>query len=108
VLSLLLGGVVASACAAALPAPNELDAKRVTKRWPGVSTTDLEQGRTLYAVRCSRCHELYDPGRYTPGRWEAAVREMTPRSGLSGDEERLVVQYLVAVASRTQRHSSAN
>jgi hypothetical protein len=33
---------------------------------------------------------------------------MTTRSGLSGDEERLVVQYLVAVASRTERHSSTN
>jgi mono/diheme cytochrome c family protein len=108
VLALLVGCVAATACAAALPAPSELDAKRVTSRWPGVKTADLEHGRSLYAMRCSRCHELYDPGSYPPGHWETAVREMTTRSGLSGDEERLVVQYLVAVASRTERHSSTN
>jgi hypothetical protein len=106
--ALALGGVAATACMEGLPAPNALDAERVTKRWPGVKTADLEHGRSLYAMRCSRCHELYEPSAYPANHWEASVREMNDRAGLTFDEERLVVQYLVAVASREAKHSSAN
>jgi hypothetical protein len=106
--ALALGAVAATACMVGLPAPNALDAERVTKRWPGVKTADLEHGRSLYAMRCSRCHELYEPSAYPANHWEASVREMNERAGLTGEEERFVVQYLVALASRTERHSSTN
>jgi cytochrome c5 len=105
---LALGAAAATGCTQGLPAPNALDAERVTKRWPGVKTADLEHGRSLYATRCSRCHELYEPSTYPANHWEASVREMNERAGLTGDEERLVVQYLVALASRAERHSSNN
>jgi hypothetical protein len=103
-----LACLASTACMAGLPAPTELDARRVTARWPEVKTADLEHGRSLYAVRCSRCHDLYDPGAYSASHWETSVREMNSRAGLSNDEERLVVQYLVAVASRAERQTSSN
>jgi mono/diheme cytochrome c family protein len=105
----LLGGTLVAGlvgCAVGLPAPTELDATRVSSRWPALHAADLEHGRALYAQRCSRCHELFDPSIHAAGQWETAVREMNARAGLSEAEERLVVQYLVAVASRSERHSS--
>lgn len=101
-----VAGALVAGCAGGLPAPTELDARRVTKRWPSANTADLEHGRVLYATRCSRCHELYDPASHASSHWEAAVHEMNDRAGLSADEERLVVMYLTAVASRSERHSS--
>jgi len=103
-----LAGLGGAACMAGLPAPTELDARRVTARFPGVKTADLEHGRSLYAVRCSRCHDLFDPGAYSASHWETSVHEMNSRAGLSNDEERLVIQYLVAVASRSERQTSTN
>jgi len=107
--ALLLGGSLVAGlvgCAGGLPAPTELDARRVSARWPALHAADLEHGRALYAQRCSRCHELFDPSIHAASHWEASVHEMNRRAGLNDAEERLVVQYLVAVASRSERHSS--
>jgi hypothetical protein len=108
-LALWLGvaGALVAGCAGGLPAPTDVDAHRVTTRWPAVKTADLEHGRALYAARCSRCHELFDPASQAASHWETAVHEMNDRAGLDDDEEHLVVMYLVAVASRSERHSSA-
>ena len=91
----------ATACAGGLPAPSAVDAERVAGRWPGVRAADLEQGRSLYAARCSRCHALYEPGAYPAAHWEGAVHEMRTRAGLNDSEERFIVQYLVSVSSRS-------
>jgi len=90
------------ACAGGLPAPSDGDAQRVVSRWPGVRTADLEQGRSLYAQRCARCHALYEPEAYPAAKWEGAVHEMRDRAGLSEGEERSIIQYLVSVSSRTE------
>lgn len=102
--ALLLAGVLSplgTGCASGLPAPSELDARRVVARWPGVRTADLEQGRSLYAARCARCHALYEPAAYPAAHWEGAVHEMRARAGLSDVEERFIIQYLVSVSSRS-------
>ena len=93
--------VLLGACAGGLPAPSEVDAERVVARWPGVRAADLEQGRSLYAARCARCHALYAPAEYPADHWETAVHEMRERAGLSEAEERSIVQYLVSLSSRT-------
>jgi cytochrome c5 len=95
--ALLLG-----ACAVALPSPTASDTARVARRWPHVTTADLDAGRTLYAERCSRCHELYAPDSYGAAAWERNVRAMRERSRLSDAEHSFIVQYLVSVASRNE------
>jgi hypothetical protein len=92
--------VCLGACAGSLPAPNDVDAKRVVQRWPGVRTADLEHGRSLYASRCARCHALYSPSDYPAAHWEGAVHEMRTRSGLNDAEELAIIQYLVSVSGR--------
>ena len=89
-------------CAAALPAPNALDAQRIADRYPHTTVADLERGRALYSKRCSSCHQLFEPARYSGSRWQKELIEMRDRAGLKGDEERLILQYLSAVGERPQ------
>jgi hypothetical protein len=99
-ITLILTAIVAAGCGAALPAPNALDARRIADRYPHATVADLELGRTLYSKRCSSCHQLFEPARFTGSRWQKELGQMRDRAGLKGDEERLILQYLSAVGER--------
>ncbi len=99
-ITLSFAALAAAGCAAALPAPNALDAQRIADRYPHASVADLELGRALYSKRCSMCHELFEPARFSGSRWQVEVGQMRDRAGLKGDEERLILQYLSAVGER--------
>lgn len=94
-------------CGASLPAPNALDAQRVADRYPHATVAELEQGRALYSKRCSTCHELFEPARYTGSRWQHELAQMRERAGLKDGEERLILQYLSAVGERPANATAA-
>jgi cytochrome c5 len=96
----LFAAIAAVSCAAALPAPNALDARRIADRYPHATVADLELGRSLYSKRCSSCHVLFEPARFSGARWQKELGQMRDRAGLKGDEERLILQYLSAVGER--------
>jgi mono/diheme cytochrome c family protein len=98
--TLICAAIAAAGCAAALPAPNALDAQRIASRYPHATVADLELGRSLYAKRCSSCHQLFEPARFSGSRWQEELGQMRDRAGLKGDEERLILQYLSAVGER--------
>jgi hypothetical protein len=101
-ITLVLVALAAMGCTAALPQPTALDAERIADRYPHATVADLERGRSLYSKRCSSCHELFEPARYTGPGWQKELVEMRDRAGLKGDEERLILQYLSAVGERPQ------
>jgi hypothetical protein len=65
------------------------------KRVPAADPAELRQledlpGFHAYAMRCSSCHVLPDPGAYEPGRWRGrvdAMREHIARAGVMPPEE---------------------
>jgi mono/diheme cytochrome c family protein len=95
--ALLLGLAGASACAAGLPHPSEVDVARARERWPETSRADLEKGREVYVVRCSTCHPLHRPTEYEPARWDAELHKMAPRARLSEAERDAHFRYVMAV-----------
>jgi len=84
-------------CAAAPPQP-------VLIAGPGQSLEQLDAGRGLFTSHCQGCHALPQPAQLAPGSWPAEVAGMSKKSGLSGPQVNLVVDYLVAAsrAARTQ------
>jgi mono/diheme cytochrome c family protein len=55
-------------------------------------------GQRLYRAHCAACHRLRDPSEQTPQGWARAVEHYGPRAHLSGEERRLVLEYLQARA----------
>jgi len=88
------------AAAAVLPAPTPVDAERISARFPKATLAELENGRSLYSKRCSSCHELFEPSRFSGERWKKELSHMRDRAGLRGSEEQLILQYLSAVGER--------
>ena len=57
---------------------------------------DLAAGERLFTTRCSRCHDLPKPSKYTMERWEPILSNMIPRARLSGVEAANVRAYIKA------------
>ncbi len=86
-----------AACAAHLPRPTPMQAELASQRWPGSSLESLKQGRSLYAAKCSGCHVPHRPSQYPAEKWSKIVDEKADRANLSGEEQELILQYLLTV-----------
>ena len=99
-LSGLLLTVVACG-ASATPAPIQADVARIENQYPGTKLAELEKGRSVYLSRCTSCHAPVAPRSIPAERWPHEVSEMSERARL-GEDESLVVRYLVAQALRAR------
>jgi hypothetical protein len=48
----------------------------------------------LWAQSCSRCHNVRDPGYYSPGQWTLVMQHMRVRGYLTGEETRRIAAFL--------------
>lgn len=101
VVLLWLAGATAACGSTAVPAPAQADVARVAQKYPKTTLADLQRGRQLYLSRCTSCHAPVEPASISPDMWPREVSEMSERASL-GDEEPLVVKYLVAQSLRAQ------
>jgi cbb3-type cytochrome oxidase cytochrome c subunit len=94
--------IVAIACnKKAIPVISE----RTTDPPPPVSpvaniTPDHVAGQRIFMNRCSKCHDLPDPGKYKAERWEGILRVMDTRAGLSREQEVHLNAYVKANAAK--------
>ena len=90
----MLCAVLAALCSGCamgpgLPMVSEHDAKKA-----GVERVTLETGRNLYAAKCSGCHELYHPARFSAKTWAVAVEEMGEQFHVKKTDQALIYGYL--------------
>ncbi len=60
----------------------------------------VEQGKSVYAVKCSRCHVLRVTGNYTMDQWDNILKKMIPNAKLTAEEEKRVVAYIRSEAKK--------
>jgi hypothetical protein len=90
-----------AACAhSTAPKVTDADAARAQTRFPGITSAELERGRSLFVGHCSSCHLPPTPTDIAADEWPGHVTEMRERAGLSYDEQDLVVRYVVTMATR--------
>jgi len=94
-LLLLLAGLAGCASMSSrednLPTPVAPDAQTAAR---------YQQGRSMYARKCGRCHELFDPAEYSADDWPGYVKRYGPRAGLIAEDRATVIEYLQASAQR--------
>ncbi|HWC65751.1 MAG TPA: hypothetical protein VG777_06695 [Thermoanaerobaculia bacterium] len=73
----------AAACATALPP----------------ATPETEAGRAIYSAKCHSCHRLYKPDRVSADKWPALLDKMAEKAKLTPDEEKAVLDWILAVSA---------
>ncbi|MFD0980320.1 hypothetical protein [Tropicimonas aquimaris] len=56
---------------------------------------------TLFAERCTACHQRRVPDHYTANQWRSLIKVMGPRTGLPEEEQMLILAFLQHHASDT-------
>lgn len=74
----------------------------------GTRIEDLERGWAIFTGPCAKCHSLDPPDKYSTVEWTRIVSEMAKPAHLSGEQERLLKQYLWAARAEMQAEKTAH
>jgi hypothetical protein len=77
-----------SSCTSELYVPTATDAT------PTVTFEELQKGRRKYVEKCSSCHALYLPEKYSSAQWRSILDDMEDEAKMNPDEKDLIVKYL--------------
>lgn len=61
----------------------------------GVMAPSVARGKKAWTENCARCHEMRDPKDLTDREWPAVIRHMRIRAGLTGQEERDMLELFI-------------
>jgi hypothetical protein len=76
-------------CITVLYVPTENDATN-----HNVSLNTLKKGRELYMNKCSSCHNLYLPTKYTNQKWLLIIGKMQKRAKIDSSQKDLIMKYI--------------
>jgi hypothetical protein len=84
-------------CTTPLLVPTETDLARAQNKWSNINLVSLKQGHALYVNKCGSCHYLYRPNKYSEEKWKKEMPEMSQRAKISGEEQELILRYLLSM-----------
>ncbi|MFL5322493.1 MAG: hypothetical protein ACJ790_22730 [Myxococcaceae bacterium] len=102
-----VGMALAFSACAGLRHATEADLPRAHVKFPNATLSSLNEGRQIYAARCSGCHTLFLPESRTAPEWNDMVDEMAKDAHLSANDRALIEQYLVTFAQAETGAGSA-
>lgn len=73
-------------------APSNEDADAAAKE--KMNVTLRAAGKEAYSVKCTRCHEAFEPSKYVAAKWEKLVDWMGPRAKLEIHEKEAILAYV--------------
>lgn len=70
------------------------------------ASDEVTVARKLYAAKCAKCHQLYDPAKYTDAEWTKWMGKMSRKSKLKPEQQEMLSRY-IEQTYRAPRKSSA-
>jgi len=91
---------LASCAGPHVPPVTPQQAQAAQAHWPGMTVAELDRGRSLYLGRCSACHDLVPPERYSAAEWPGYIAKMKERAHLGDEDARAVEAFLGSASGR--------
>ena len=84
-----------------MPTPTEADVNHANTKFPesGITLAQLQQGKAIYEGNCGKCHKLFQPKNESEAEWRKVVPPMARKAKLDAESEKLVLQYVVTMAT---------
>lgn len=96
---IVLVSVIIAACSAKSFAPTSGQLVVMQNKVPGITLENAEAGYKLFSDKCSGCHQLYRPNKYSITQWNRILPKMFPKAKVSSEEQqKLVRDYLYALS----------
>ena len=77
--------------------PIQADVSVAQSHWPGTTFAKLTKGYDIYTDKCSDCHRLRNPKKYSVADWNNKyMPTMGRKAKLTPDEYYLVLHYILA------------
>lgn len=89
--------LILAGCSTTLRLPSENDlvyAKQIDR---SMNLDSLKEGYDLYIHKCSSCHFLYQPAKYSEQKWRNILPEMADKAKISKEEENRILDYLMVM-----------
>ena len=76
------------------------DKTKAEEKAKGIPVSDLQQGYSLYTVKCSGCHRLHEPSEFTPDKWQTILTKMFVKAKMNDESEKTLIHNYVIANSR--------
>jgi cytochrome c5 len=77
--------------------PSQVDVPIAQSHWASTTLDDLTKGYNIYADKCTDCHGLKKPQKFTEDEWNTNLMpSMGKKAKLNPDEYQLVLRYILA------------
>jgi cytochrome c5 len=54
----------------------------------------MAAGKEAYSVKCTKCHEAFEPTKFNAAKWEKVIDWMGPRAKLEAHEKEAILAYV--------------
>jgi cytochrome c5 len=54
----------------------------------------MTAGKEAYSVKCTKCHEAFEPTKFNAAKWEKVIDWMGPRAKLEAHEKEAILAYV--------------
>ena len=89
---------VVTACASFKPlTPTQSDADRAAIKYPGATLADLNEGKSIFELKCHKCHSLKKPFNKSEAIIQSALPRMAKKAKIDSRQEELVLKYLLTM-----------
>jgi mono/diheme cytochrome c family protein len=75
---------------------------------PAAAAEDRAAGKKLYTAKCARCHQFYDPVKYSDDTWKTWMEKMRRKANLNDDQYKRLSDYLQSVRSQARSPLNTN
>jgi hypothetical protein len=75
--------------------PVESDLAIAKLHWPGTTLDELNQGYSIYADKCTDCHDTKEPQDFTVYEWNAIMPKMGRKAHLDSIQYKAVLHYIL-------------
>ena len=77
--------------------PNQSDADRAAKQFPGITLADITKGKTLHEQHCGKCHGLKNPSSRNEGAWKKILPEMANKAKIDAETQEAILKYILSM-----------
>lgn len=79
---------------------SESDANRMSAKFPGITLSDLQNGKALHEEYCGKCHSLHRGNELSEEELNKVVPRMAKKSQIDEQKKDMILKYMITMNTR--------